>query len=65
MDALGTISDSVFGIMYAITSGIMAWISLGALIPKAIEYDVERNIAVPAIFAGIVLMQCSVALFSF
>ena len=46
MDALGTISDSVFGIMYAMTSGIMAWISLGALIPKAVEYDVERNIAV-------------------
>ena len=63
--ASGTISDSVFGVMYAMTSGIMAWISLGGLIPKALEYDVERNVAVPAIFAGVVLMQTSVALFAF
>ena len=61
----GTISDSAFGVMYALTSGIMAWISLAGLIPKAVECDAEKKIAVPAIITGVALMYTSIALFAF
>ena len=49
--------------MYAVTSGIMAHLSLAELIPKAVKLDPEDRLASKCIFAGLALMMLSVVLF--
>ena len=61
----GSISDEVYGVMYAMTSGIMAFLSLAELIPKAVRYDPNDEYTSKFVFLGIFIMMASVVLFSF
>ncbi|MDD2331541.1 MAG: zinc transporter ZupT [Candidatus Cloacimonetes bacterium] len=57
------ISESAFGFIFALVSGIMVYISLDELLPTAEEYG-EHHVAITGLIAGMVIMALSLVLFS-
>ncbi len=56
------LSDSVYGIIFGIISGIMVYISIEELIPMAREYD-KGNSMISGAIAGMMIMALSLILF--
>ncbi len=56
------LSDTLFGIVFAGVSGIMVYISFDELLPAAQEYG-EHHLAILGLFAGMLVMAVSLALF--
>ena len=60
----GTISDSLFGVMFGVVAGMMVLISVRELLPTAISHD-PHNATVTRFFcAGMLVMAVSLVLFS-
>lgn len=56
------LGNTVYGIIFALISGIMVYISIEELIPMAREYDKENSMIIGAI-AGMVVMAVSLIIF--
>lgn len=56
------LSDSMFGIVFAIVAGIMVYISLDELLPTAEKYG-EHHIAIYGLISGMMVMAASLVLF--
>jgi len=55
---LPILSDTVFGILFAMIAGIMVFISLDELLPTAREYG-EHHLSIYGLIAGMILMALS------
>ncbi len=55
-------SDAVFGVVFAIVSGIMVYISLDELLPTAEKYG-EHHIAIYGLISGMAVMAASLVIF--
>ncbi len=62
MILLPIMSDTVFGIMFALVSGIMVYISIDALLPTAHQYG-EHSLSVKGAVMGMAVMALSLWLF--
>ncbi len=56
------LSESMFGIVFAIVAGIMVYISLDELLPTAEKYG-EHHIAIYGLISGMMLMAASLVMF--
>lgn len=56
-------SDSMFGMIFAIVSGIMVYIALDELLPTAHKYG-EHHIAILGVIGGMIVMAVSLLIFS-
>ena len=56
------LSDSMFGIVFAIVAGIMVYISLDELLPTAEKYG-EHHIAIYGLISGMMVMAASLVMF--
>lgn len=56
------LSDTVMGIVFALVSGIMVFISLDELLPSAREYG-EHHLSIYGLVAGMMVMAVSLVLF--
>ena len=56
------LSDTLFGITFALVAGIMVFISIDELLPSAREYG-EHHLSIYGMVAGMVLMAVSLILF--
>jgi len=57
------LSESMFGIVFAVVAGIMVYISLDELLPAAEKYG-EHHIAIYGLISGMMVMAASLVLFS-
>lgn len=58
---LPILNDTVFGILFAATAGIMVFISLDELLPAAEEYG-EHHLAIYGLIAGMAVMAVGLLL---
>ena len=56
------LSDTLFGIVFAMVAGIMVYISFDELLPTAEEYG-EHHFAIIGLFVGMMIMAISLILF--
>lgn len=56
------LSDTLFGVVFAMVAGIMVYVSFDELLPTAEEYG-EHHLAVIGLFAGMMIMAISLILF--
>ena len=57
------LSDTLFGIVFAMVGGIMVYISFDELLPTAEEYG-EHHVAILGLIAGMIIMAISLVLFA-
>ena len=55
-------NDTVYGLLFAATAGIMVFISLDELLPAAREYG-EHHLAICGLTAGMAVMAVSLLMF--
>jgi len=56
------LNDTMFGILFALISGIMVFISLDQLLPAAREYG-EHHLSIYGMVGGMIVMAVSLLLF--
>ena len=61
--ATGSKKNAVFGVVFAIVAGIMVYISLDELLPRAEKYG-EHHIAIYGLISGMAVMAVSLILFA-
>ena len=57
-----TVSDTLYGLLYAGVAGIMVYISVDELLPSAREYG-EHHLSIYGLVAGMAIMALSLILF--
>ncbi|KAG2453424.1 hypothetical protein HYH02_001647 [Chlamydomonas schloesseri] len=61
----GSMTDTVFGILFGLVAGIMVYISLKELLPGARRFDPKDKVTTILMAAGGVIMACSLVAISF
>jgi ZIP family zinc transporter len=59
----GDMPALAYGLIYALVSGIMTYISLCELLPAAVRNDPEDRVTRPFLFLGMVVMAASILIF--
>ncbi|GIL84337.1 hypothetical protein Vretimale_15946 [Volvox reticuliferus] len=55
----GSMTETVFGILFGLVGGIMTYISLKELLPGARNFDPEDKVTTAFLSAGMIIMACS------
>ncbi|PNW75529.1 hypothetical protein CHLRE_12g530400v5 [Chlamydomonas reinhardtii] len=61
----GSMTDTVFGILFGLVGGIMVYISLKELLPGARRFDPKDKVTTALMAAGGVIMACSLVAIAF
>jgi len=61
----GELSNTVFGVLFGLISGIMVYVSLVELYPKAKKYDPNDKVTTKMIIVGMVVMALSLVIIEF
>jgi zinc transporter, ZIP family len=59
---MSILTDSLFGVVFAMVAGIMVYISLDELLPTAEKYG-EHHLSIYGMIAGMIVMATSLVLF--
>ena len=60
----GSVSHTLFGVMFGVVSGMMVLISIRELLPTALLYDGESKVVTKYFCAGMVFIALSLVLFA-
>lgn len=61
----GSMTNTVFGIMFGLVGGIMTYISLKELLPAARNFDPEDRVCTIFLTSGMIIMACSLVAIAF
>ncbi|EFJ51462.1 iron-nutrition responsive ZIP family transporter [Volvox carteri f. nagariensis] len=61
----GSMTETVFGILFGLVGGIMTYISLKELLPGARSFDPEDRVTTGFLTAGMIIMACSLIAIAF
>ncbi|GIL62799.1 hypothetical protein Vafri_16970 [Volvox africanus] len=61
----GSMTETVFGILFGLVGGIMTYISLKELLPGARNFDPEDRVTTAFLAAGMIVMACSLVAIAF